>query len=198
MNPAPIALHALNLSVAALQAPPGSRAALLDTSNASWIAGFEHPVLDAANFLGLLAIGFAAGQLGGRSRWGLFLMLAALLAFGLVLGTEGAIVPASDTIILTTGLCLGLLILGRVHLAFAIVASIGGAFALFHGIADGIDLVREKSDLHYAFGYGFGTAVGYAIGLGFGLWTYRFLHPWWSHLNDLLARYHLPHAPHSA
>ncbi len=197
MNPAPIAFSSLIFGVAALILSAGSGATLLDT-DASWISGLAHPIGDLVNLVGLLVVGFAAGQLGGRSRWGLLLMLAALTSFGMVLGTEGAVVPGADTMLLTTGLCLGLLILGRVHLAFAFVASIGGAFALFHGISDGIALLHEKSDLHYATGFSIGTIIVYAVGLGAGLWAYRYTHPWWSHLNDLLARYHLPHTPHSA
>src|SRR6185369_13557193 len=74
------------LALGALPATTFSdRATSLDTPAQTWLSGFCHPLIDLPHLSILLALGFAAAQLGGQRRWGLLLLFGTLMAFGLVL-----------------------------------------------------------------------------------------------------------------
>jgi hydrogenase/urease accessory protein HupE len=188
----PTLFHAsLALAFSALSpaSPVVGRALSLDTAEPPWFAGFSHPLLDATQFLVLLTLGFVAAQFGRRSRWGLFVMFAALMSFGVILALQGAIAPMSDIIVLTTALCFGLLILGRVHLRLATVASVAGAYALFHGVNDGSEVLRSMDRSWFAVGLLTGNAAGYAFGLVIGEWTHRHISIWTSPIRDAWSRW---------
>jgi hydrogenase/urease accessory protein HupE len=188
----PTLFHAsLALAFSALSpaSPVVARALSLDTAEPPWFAGFIHPLLDATQFLVLLTLGFVAAQFGRRSRWGLFVMFAALMGFGVILALQGAIAPMSDVIVLTTALCFGLLILGRVHPGLATVASVAGAYALFHGVNDGGEVMRSTGRSWFVVGLLIGNATGYAFGLVIGEWMHRHISMWTSPIRDAWSRW---------
>lgn len=191
MNPTPTsvrptdAARTLSLALPAVGGP-----AVLEVTGAPWIDGLVHPLDEVTHLAALLILGIAAAFLGGRSRWGLPILFTALLVFGLVLGTQGAVAPMRDTIIMTSGLALMLLILGRVRLVFATVATITGAFALFHGVADGFAMRAAKSGLDYLAGYAATNVVAMVLGVMIGEWLHRQVARWAEHLHHWTDRLH--------
>ncbi|WP_158277586.1 HupE/UreJ family protein [Opitutus sp. ER46] len=153
--------------------PTIARPATLDAAEASWLGGLVHPFAEMPHLGALLVLGIAAALLGGRSAWGLPLMFVGLTTCGLVFGREGAVAPMSD-VILTTVLCFALLLLGKVHLVLATVASLLGGFALFHGLSDGYLITRTYADVPYVAGFLGGSLVVMAAGYGLADWIRRF------------------------
>jgi urease accessory protein len=160
------------------------------TTGAPWIDGSVHPLIEPSHLLALILLGAVAAALGGRSRWGLPIMFVALLTFGIVLGTEGAVVPMTDTIVLTTGLGMVLLILGKVRLAFAAITTIAGAFALFHGVADGSEMIVLRADVGYLAGYALADVAVLLLGFVLGDWAHRHRAAWVEHLRHGIDRLH--------
>lgn len=169
-------------------------AAPWDAASTSWVSGAAHPVFEFTHIGALLILGFAAAQLGGRCTWGLPVMFAALLGAGIVLGTQGAVAPMLDTIIMTSVLCLVLLILASVHVVFAIITTAVGAFALFHGVADGMGMVQGNADMQYVAGYFLVNLaimiVGVLIGEPVHHWVQRRHTAWSEHLHHWFGHFH--------
>lgn len=159
-----------------------------------WLSGAVHPLLEPTHAAALVLLGIAAAQLGGRSRWGLPILYAALLAGGIVLGTQGAVAPMLDTVVMTAVLGLVLLILASVHVAFAVITTAVGAFALFHGVADGVGMAEAHADLAYLLGYSIANLAAIVAGMVVGAWIHAsFLRhhlAWSEHLHHWLDHFH--------
>ncbi len=194
MNPTrPIVPDALSAGTLSLVFPVAGGKVFLDTTGVPWIDGTTHPVDEVTHVFALLLLGIAGALLGGRSRWGIPFLFLALLGFGLVLGSQGAIAPMLDTIAMTTALALVLLILGKVHLAFAVVACVTGAFALFHGVADGLLMHARHYRVDYISGYAAANIGVIFAGVIVGEWIHRHLAQWSEPLHRVLERLHWGH-----
>lgn len=159
-----------------------------------WISGAVHPLIEPTHLGALVLLGIAAAQLGGRSRWGLPILYAALLAGGIVLGTEGAVAPMLDTVVMTAVLGLVLLILASVHVVFAIITTAIGAFALFHGVADGVGMAEAHVGVDYLVGYAIANVAAIVAGLALGAWLHESFHrhhlAWSEQLHHWFGRFH--------
>lgn len=176
------AAFALTLSV-----PSVARAFDLDTADSAWLSGAAHPLIESTHCLALLALGFVAGGLPSRSRR-LVMAGAAILFFaGIVLGWQGAPPPQGPTVFLSALLCAVLLILARVPPRRAAVGSLGGAFLLAHGIADGGLLAMGEADLSYLAAFIAGNVFIASVGLWLGCWAHRHQHAW----AEYLARWRM-------
>lgn len=148
------------------------------TPYASWFGGAAHPVLEYTHALAVLGTGILAAVLGGRARWTLPVIMALLMAVGLVLGSQGAATPPPGTLLLTVGLSIVLLILANVDWPFAVIGSFAGAFGLFHGVSDGFLMKVGEADVAYCVGFAGANVVTLVAGLGIGEWLHRrYAHP---------------------
>ncbi len=191
MNPTPANVRQVDAArTLSFALPAAGGQVLLSTTGVPWIDGSAHPIDDLTHVCALLAIGVAAALLGGRSRWGVPVLFGLLLTFGLVLGSQGAVVPMSDTIVLTTAFALALLLLSRVRLLFAVIAVTTGSFALFHGVADGLSMRASHVVISYVAGYALANACLIAAAVGIGDWIRRRTIHWGEHLHHLLDRMH--------
>lgn len=190
MNPTPLMAQAASAACPLLLILPAAGGQpMLDTTGVPWIDGATHPIDEVTHVCALVVLGIAAALLGGRSRWGLPLMFTILLAFGIVLGTQGPEPPMIDTIVLTTGLALVLLIIAKVHVVFATIACLTGAYALFHGVADGYIIRATQLSPDYITGYLVSNVVMILAGLIVGEWIHRHLMRWGELLHHLIDRF---------
>ena len=130
------------------------------------IAGISHPIGGLDHLLAMLAVGLWAAQQQGAARWALPCTFVGTLLLGGLLGFEGLQLPALEGGIAASGLALGLAVALAVRppLSLAVVAT--ALFALFHGVAHGLELPDMTSPWAYAAGFVAATAALHAAGYG--------------------------------
>jgi urease accessory protein len=126
--------------------------------------GFMHPLTGWDHLLVMLAIGIWASKLGGKSRWQLPLTFLLVMALGAVLGLAGITFAGVETAIAASVMAMGLLL--AINLPISAISRIGivALFALFHGMAHGVELHSQQSYVALL-GMLIATALLHAIGL---------------------------------
>ncbi|MFC6337224.1 protein hupE [Pseudomonas sp. CCM 7891] len=134
------------------------------------MAGISHPLSGLDHLLAMVAVGLWAAQQQGPARWALPCTFVGTLLIGGVLGFEGLELPALESGIAASVLALGLAValVFRPPLAVAIGAT--ALFALFHGVAHGLELPDMSSPWTYAAGFVAATAVLHAAGYAVVRW----------------------------
>jgi len=131
--------------------------------------GFLHPLGGLDHVLAMVAVGLIAARIGGRA---LLLVPASFLGMMAVGGAAGA--AGSSLPYVETGIALSVVVLGAVLALGAVPPVAGamalvGAFAVFHGFAHGAEMPGVASGLAYGLGFLAATALLHAAGLGLGL-----------------------------
>ena len=128
------------------------------------LAGIGHPIGGLDHLLAMLAVGLWAAQQQGAARWALPCTFVGTLLLGGVLGFEGLNLPALESTIAASVLALGLAVAlaARPPLGLALLAT--ALFALFHGVAHGLELPEMSSPWTYAAGFVMATAALHAAG----------------------------------
>jgi urease accessory protein len=114
-------------------------------ASGSFTAGFAHPFLGLDHLLAMVAIGILAVQQGGSSSWRLPLAFCTAMAAGVALGYAGIAVPLTEPLISASVFVLGLAILSACRIALAYALSLVAFFALFHGMAHGVEQAAALS-----------------------------------------------------
>jgi urease accessory protein len=131
------------------------------------IAGISHPLGGLDHLLAMLAVGLWAAQQQGIARWALPCTFVGTLLIGGLLGFAGINLPALENGIAASVLALGLAVALAVRPPLAMAVGATALFALFHGVAHGLELPEMTSPWTYAAGFVAATAVlhagGYAL-----------------------------------
>jgi urease accessory protein len=128
------------------------------------MAGISHPIGGLDHLLAMLAVGLWAAQQKGAARWALPCTFVGIMLLGGLLGFEGLNLPALESGIAASVFALGLAVALAVRppLFMAVIAT--ALFALFHGVAHGLELPEMSSPWAYAAGFVAATAALHAIG----------------------------------
>ncbi|MGL6069993.1 HupE/UreJ family protein [Craterilacuibacter sp.] len=134
----------------------------------SFTQGLTHPFAGIDHLLAMFAVGLWAAQQGGRARWQGPLTFVLALAAGGMLGMLGVGLPALENGIALSVMLGGLLVVAvaRVHTALALAGI--GFFALWHGVAHGLEMPDNASAAAYASGFMLASALLHASGLAIG------------------------------
>jgi urease accessory protein len=130
-----------------------------------FLSGLLHPLLGLDHLLGMMAMGLWAGRMGGKVRWAMPLLFISLLTVTAVWSQGLASVLVIETSIAVSLLLLGLFIAFSIKLAAAIGMIIGGLFAVFHGVAHGMDWPAGVAPFWYVSGFIFTSAALQAAGV---------------------------------
>jgi len=147
-------------------------------------AGFAHPLGGFDHVLAMLAVGFWSAHQGGHARWQLPLVFVIALLLGGAMGIAGMTVPlltlATEPMILTSSVVVGLMLALNGTLRTATAAILCAGFALFHGLAHGAEIPAGSSALAYGTGFALATAVLHGIGLlsGLAVGVWPGMHRW--------------------
>ncbi|PIF25188.1 urease accessory protein [Acidovorax sp. 56] len=144
-------------------------------SHSGFISGFVHPLFGLDHLAAMVAVGLwsalAARGAGRELLWGPVGFAAMLLA-GAVLGLQGVALPAVEPMIAASLLATGLLVVSRLRVP-GIVAALGaGVFAVFHGVAHGVELTGSSSAWQTLAGMLAATVLLHGAGLAAG-WALR-------------------------
>jgi len=143
------------------------------------VDGFLHPFTGLDHLAAMLAVGFWSA-LSTRRVWLAPLAFANMLLVGAVMGLCGITLPALEPMVAATVLALGLLVATRAQFPGAVGAALAGGFAVFHGMAHGVEF-SAASPLAALAGMVAGTAVLHGLGLAAGL-ALRSHSIWWPRL----------------
>jgi len=128
------------------------------------IAGISHPLDGLDHLLAMLAVGLWAAQQQGAARWALPCTFVGTMLIGGLLGFEGLSLPALESGIAASVLALGLAVALAVRPSLSMAVGATALFALFHGVAHGLELPDMSSPWTYAVGFVAATAVLHAAG----------------------------------
>lgn len=128
------------------------------------LAGISHPLGGLDHLLAMLAVGLWAAQQQGAARWVLPCTFVGTMLIGGLLGFEGLNLPALESGIAASVLALGLAVALAVRPPLGLAMAATALFALFHGVAHGLELPDMSSPWTYAMGFVAATALLHAAG----------------------------------
>lgn len=134
----------------------------------SFAAGFTHPISGVDHILVMVLVGMWAAMLGGRAVLAVPAAFVGVMMLGFVAALAGMPVPFVEPVILASIVALGLLVALALPVSAASGAIIVGFFAFFHGHAHGGE-IGSAAILSYGVGFMLATALLHAIGIGIGL-----------------------------
>ncbi|GIX23140.1 MULTISPECIES: HupE/UreJ family protein [Caldimonas] len=149
-------------------------------SHHGFVDGLSHPFTGLDHLAAMLAVGYWSA-LTARRIWVAPLAFALCLAVGAGLGLGGIELPAIEPMIAVSLLVLGLLAATRASLPAWAGGALVGAFALFHGLAHGLELAGSGT-VAPLLGMLLGTLVLHTVGLLVGRLS-RERNPWWPRLT---------------
>jgi urease accessory protein len=152
------------LAAAALLLTPALAFAHPGHGDNGLVAGISHPLGGLDHLLAMLAVGLWAAQQQGRARWALPVTFVVTLLIGGLLGFAGFNLPALESGIAASVLALGLAVALAVRPPLSLAMAATAMFALFHGVAHGLELPEMSSPWTYAVGFVVATAVLHAAG----------------------------------
>lgn len=142
--------------------------------------GFLHPFTGLDHLAAMLAVGYWSAW-STRRVWLAPLAFANMLLVGALLGLAGITVPALEPLVAATVLALGLLVATRAPLPGALAVALAGGFAVFHGMAHGVEFAGSKP-VEVLLGMFAGTVLLHGLGLGAGM-ALRARSVWWPRLT---------------
>jgi len=141
--------------------------------------GLLHPLTGLDHLAAMLAVGVWSALTARQARdmaWAP-LAFAAMLLAGALAGFAGLPLPAVEPMIAASLLVLGLLLAARLHLPGPAAAALVGVFAVFHGVAHGVELAGATGGAAALAGMVLATALLHAAGLAVG-WALRTRFSW--------------------
>lgn len=156
-------------SAAALALAASPAVAHLDPAqHGSMAAGFTHPIFGVDHVLAMVAVGLWAVMLGGRATLAVPAAFVGAMVVGFGLAMAGLALPMMEPLILASVVAFGLVIAAAVRLPVAAGAAFVGLFALFHGNAHGAEL-GAATPWGFLAGFVLGTALLHAAGILAGM-----------------------------
>lgn len=163
MNPMkhsrPLSLVALCLIAGTASAHTGDHAA------SGFAGGLAHPFMGLDHLLAMIAIGLWAAQQGGRALWAIPAAFVGAMGLGFAVAGAGWTLPHVEPAIAVSVLVLGLLVAMRQHASLLASMAVAAVFALFHGVAHGLEMPQAVSPVLYALGFMLATVCLHGAGL---------------------------------
>lgn len=152
------------VSVLALLLVPALAFAHPGHDESGLVAGISHPLGGIDHLLAMVAVGLWAAQQKGAARWALPCTFVGTLLIGGLLGFEGLDLPGLESGIAASVFALGLAVALAVRPPLFMAVAATALFALFHGVAHGLELPEMASPWGYAAGFVGATAALHAAG----------------------------------
>ena len=130
-----------------------------------FMSGLAHPFIGLDHLLAMLAVGIWAGKMGGKANWRIPLAFIVIMAISALFSQGLASMPLIENGIAVSLLLLGLFIVLAIKLPVAMGMMVVSLFAIFHGVAHGVELPVAASPLWYVSGFILATALLHATGV---------------------------------
>ena len=150
---------------------PAVQAHPLFNEDASWLAGFIHPLLGLDHVLALLAVGLWAAQQGGSRLWQLPVAFLSVMTLGAYSGYAGVSLPQVEMGVTGSLLLLGIMLALAARLSTLPSLLLVGFFALFHGYAHSMGISANMAVIDYTNGFLLASVVLLGMGVALGMWA---------------------------
>lgn len=130
--------------------------------------GLVHPFLGLDHLLAMVAVGLWAGQLGRQAVWQVPLGFVFVMVAAFGLARLGWSPPLAEPMVVASVAVLGAMVAGAVRVPAAVGMALVSLFAVFHGLAHGIEMPTGSSAAAYAVGFALTTLGLHGLGLGLG------------------------------
>jgi urease accessory protein len=131
----------------------------------SLMAGLSHPLFGSDHVLAMVAVGLWAALLGGRALWLAPLAFVGAMSIGFAAALLDLPLPFVELVILASVVAIGLLAATALSVPAGIAMAIVGFFALFHGHAHGGEL-GSAGAIAFGVGFALSTALLHMTGIG--------------------------------
>jgi urease accessory protein len=123
--------------------------------------GFSHPFSGVDHILVMMTVGLLAARLGGKALYLVPLSFLSMMAVGILLPLLGVTLPGVEAMIMLS------IVSKNISMQFAMIMT--GAFAVFHGMAHGLEMPDGANVATMALGFVTATAILHGTGLVIGL-----------------------------
>lgn len=138
------------------------------TTESSFFSGLLHPLSGLDHLIAMFAVGLWAAQQQNKTQYLIPISFLAFILLGFGLGMATVSLPLTSQPSIEIGIALSVLILGllivkAVRLPTYIAVTITGLFALYHGVAHGVEMTATSTSL-FAIGFTLSTALLHLAG----------------------------------
>jgi urease accessory protein len=158
----------LRISLTLIAVLPSLALAHSGHGEASLASGFGHPLGGYDHLLAMVAVGIWAAYLGGSARFWVPASFVLALLIGGAMGMAGLSLPAIEPMILASSVAIGLALALAGRVPTVLAAAGCGLFAVFHGLAHGLEMPANGSAFGYAAGFALATILLHLAGLASG------------------------------
>jgi len=131
--------------------------------------GFVHPFTGADHLMAMAAVGYWAGQFGGRMRFAIPAIFAAVMVLGAALGFHAEAPGFIEYGIAASVAVMGVLIAFDVKMPALAAAALVGAFAFCHGFAHGAEAPAAATEISFFSGFVLASLILQGVGLGLSM-----------------------------
>lgn len=135
-----------------------------------FLAGLTHPIGGLDHLLAMLSVGIWSALASSDKKWRMWVapvVFVAAMLLGAAAGYLQLALPMVETGIALSVLLLGLMILVRMELPFAVGVLVIALFAIYHGHAHGSEATGDI--VAYMAGFAIATATLHCAGIGLGV-----------------------------
>ncbi|ELR63864.1 HupE-UreJ family metal transporter [Photobacterium marinum] len=128
-------------------------------------SGFIHPLTGLDHLSVMLGVGMLAALVGGKAKFRMPLAFVAVMIIGGALGVSGLVVPGVETGIAISVVAMGVMLCSGAHLSEKAILALVMGFALFHGMAHGMEMPMDSQAFWYFSGFVLATAMLHVTGI---------------------------------
>ena len=133
---------------------------------AGFADGFIHPFTGADHLMAMIAVGYWAGQFGGRMRFVIPAVFAAVMVLGAAFGFHAEAPSLIEYGVAASVAVMGLLIAFDVKMPAVAAATLVGLFAFCHGFAHGAEAPAAATEIHFFSGFVLASLILQGVGVG--------------------------------
>ncbi|WP_419238912.1 HupE/UreJ family protein [Photobacterium leiognathi subsp. mandapamensis] len=134
----------------------------------AFMSGFVHPFTGMDHLSVMLGVGLLAAIMGGKAISRLPLAFISIMIVGAALGVSGVVIPGVELGIAVSVIAMGAMLLAGGRLSAKVATGAVMAFALFHGMAHGMEMPLGARAAEYFIGFVLATATLHACGVVLG------------------------------
>lgn len=161
--------HIMSMTALLVLVPSLAAAHSTEGLSGGFISGILHPILGPDHLVAMVAVGLWGAQLGRPLIYALPLAFPIMMAVGGMLGMNGLAVPGLEIGIALSAVVLGLVVVFGWRAPVPVAVAIVGAFAVFHGMAHGLELPDAAQPMAYGAGFLISTGLLHCAGIAIGM-----------------------------